>query len=116
MIATYPEGRPLLPEERLWKAVLWRAFDDTMYTGKERTLIVAKDKAIKWFKARAQDFIDVCYFSDYRPAYITQHYNKIYSLGKIKYETHQTQYLRQREKYLNDRRRQQGLQSSNSGS
>ena len=113
MIATYPEGRHLLPEERLWKAVLWRAFDDCTYTGYERTLIVAKNEAIKWFQARPNDFIQVCGFADYEPSFITRHYNKIYSLGKIKYEIHQTQYLRQREKYLNDRRRQQRLQSSN---
>ena len=112
MIATYPEGRHLLPEERLWKAVLWRAFDDTMYTGKERTLIVAKDKAIKWFQARTNDFIEVCGFADFEPSFVTRKYNKLYSRGKIKYEIHQTQYLRQREKYLNDRRRQQRLSSS----
>jgi len=116
LIATYREERHLLPEERLWKAVLWRAFDDCTYTGYERTLIVAKKESIKWFQARAHDFIEVCSFAGYEPSYIIRHYNKIYSLGKIKYETHQTQYLRQREKYLNDRRRQQGLQSSNSGS
>jgi len=109
MIATYPEGRHLLPEERLWKAVLWRAFDDCTYAGYERTLIVAKNEAIKWFQARAQDFISVCGFADYEPSYVTLRYNKLYSLGKIKYEIHQTQYLRQRKKYLNDRRRQQRL-------
>ncbi len=43
MIATYREERHLLPEERLWKAVLWRAFDDCTYAGYERTLIVAKN-------------------------------------------------------------------------
>ena len=100
MIATFPEGKHLLPEERLWKAVLWRAFDDTMYQGKERTLIVAKDSAIKWFKARAQDFIEVCYFSDYQPSYITQQYHKLKYSGKTEYSAHQTKYLKHRQKYL----------------
>ena len=100
MIATQPEGRHLLPEERLWKAVLWRAFDDTMYAGKERTLIVAKDKAIKWFKDRAQDFISVCHFADYHPHFITRHYQKLKSSGKTDYSPQQTKYLKHRQKYL----------------
>ena len=53
MIATYPQGRHLLPEERLWKAVLWRAFDDCTYLGYERTLIVAKNEAIREFISKA---------------------------------------------------------------
>ena len=109
MIATYREERHLLPEERLWKAVLWRAFDDCTYAGYERTLIVAKNEAIKWFQAKAQDFIKVCGFADYEPSYVSRRYEKLYALGKIKYELHQTRYLQQREKYLNDRRRQQRL-------
>tara|TARA_R100000687_G_C6290442_1_gene91159 strand:- start:119 stop:460 length:342 start_codon:yes stop_codon:yes gene_type:complete len=112
MIATQPEGRHLLPEERLWKAVLWRAFDDCTYGGYERTLIVAKNEAILWFKKRTQDFIDVCSFSSFDPGYIYFNYKKLWKTKKIKYELHQTKYLRQREKYLNDRRRQQRLQSS----
>jgi len=109
LIATYPEVRHLLPEERLWKAVLWRAFDDCTYSGYERTLIVAKNEAIKWFQARTQDFIEVCGFAEYDPSYVSSRYKRLYSSGKIKYESHQTKYLKQREKYLNDRRRQQRL-------
>tara|TARA_R100001086_G_scaffold53704_1_gene24017 strand:- start:147 stop:476 length:330 start_codon:yes stop_codon:yes gene_type:complete len=101
-----------LPEERLWKAVLWRAFDDCTYQGYERTLIVAKDEAIKWFKKQTQDFIDVCTFSDFDPGYVYRTYLKLWKQNKIKYGSHQTKYLKQREKYLNDRRRQQRLSSS----
>ena len=101
-----------LPEEGLWKAVLWRAFDDCTYQGYERTLVVAKDEAIKWFKKQTQDFIDVCNFSNFDPSYIYRNYLKLWKIKKIKYESHQTKYLKQREKYLNDRRRQQGLSSS----
>ena len=71
-----------------------------MYQGKERTLIVAKDNAIKWFKSRTQDFINFCYFSDYQPSYITQHYTKLKYSGKTNYTAHQTKYLKHRQKYL----------------
>jgi len=101
-----------LPEERLWKAVLWRAFDDCTYQGYERTLVVAKDEAIKWFKKQTQDFIDVCNFSNFDPSYIYRNYLRLWKIKKIKYETHQTKYLEGRERYLNDRRRQQRLSSS----
>jgi hypothetical protein len=112
MITISPSPTHLVPEERLWKAVLWRAFDDCTYSGYERTLIVAKDEAIKWFKERAQDFIEVCSFSNFDPGYVYRNYTKLWKIKKIKYETHQTRYLKHREKYLNDRRRQQGLSSS----
>ena len=84
MIATLPTSTHLLPEERLWKAVLWRAFDDCTYEGYERTLIVAKDEAIKWFRKQAYDFILVCGFSNYEPSYIIRQYHKLHALGKIK--------------------------------
>jgi len=100
MIATLPTSTHLLPEERLWKAVLWRAFDDCTYEGYERTLIVAKDEAIKWFRKQAYDFILVCGFSNYEPSYITQHYTKLKYSGKTNYTAHQTKYLKHRQKYL----------------
>ena len=46
------ESEPVSSETRLWKAVLWRAFDDLFYKGLERSLVVAKKSAKLWFQNR----------------------------------------------------------------
>ena len=70
------ESQRVEPESRLWKAVLWRAFDDTLYRGIEKTLIVAKKAAQRWFKYRSKDFASVCMFASYEPKYLYQKFKK----------------------------------------
>ena len=100
------ESEPVSSETRLWKAVLWRAFDDLFYKGLERSLVVAKKAARLWFQQRDEDFRLVCLFSSYEPEYIIDQYLKL-KKTKIEYKYTQPQinYLKQREKYLNDYRR-----------
>ena len=71
------ESQPVEPETRLWKAVLWRAFDDTLYRGIEKSLIVAKKAAQKWFRLQSPDYSNVCMFASYDPKYVADKYQKI---------------------------------------
>ena len=100
------ESEPVSSETRLWKAVLWRAFDDLFYIGLERSLVVAKKSAKLWFQNRDKDFKLVCLFAAYEPEYIVDQYHKLRkSRIDFAYTQAQKDYLRQREKYLNDYRR-----------
>ena len=100
------ESEPVSSETRLWKAVLWRAFDDLFYIGLERSLVVAKKSAKLWFQNRDKDFKLVCLFAAYEPEYIVDQYHKLRkSRIDFAYTPAQKDYLRQRERYLNDYRR-----------
>ena len=100
------ESEPVSAETRLWKAVLWRAFDDLFYIGLERSLVVAKKSAKLWFQNRDKDFKLVCLFAAYEPEYIVDQYHKLRkSRIDFAYTQAQKDYLRQRERYLNDYRR-----------
>ena len=86
--------------------MLWRAFDDLFYIGLERSLVVAKKSAKLWFQNRDKDFKLVCLFAAYEPEYIVDQYHKLRkSRIDFAYTQAQKDYLRQRERYLNDYRR-----------
>ena len=104
------ESAAISPETRLWKAVLWRAFDDLFYLGIEHSLVVAKSESKKWFFKRGFDFNHVCWFADYKPEYVFDKFKKLKQRKEYEFTKSQTIYLKQRKKYLNDnRRRFQGL-------
>ena len=48
-LGTEFEDEPIIPEQKLWRAVLQRAFEDVIYPGMERPLIIHKYKAHLWF-------------------------------------------------------------------
>jgi hypothetical protein len=100
------EATAISAETRLWKAVLWRAFDDLFYKGIEHSLVVAKKEARKWFYQNKSDFKLVCLFASYEPEYVRDKFYKLKDTkGEYDYSQPQVNYLKQREKYLNDNRR-----------
>ena len=101
------ESTPAEPESRLWKAVLWRAFDDLFYRGLEHTLIVAKSESRKWFLGGSWDFQHVCLFADYNPQYVSDKFYELKNRREYEFTQPQILYLKQRQKYLNDNRRRQ---------
>ena len=94
------ESHPATPETRLWKAVLWRAIDDTLYRGIEKTLIVAKKAAQRWFKYRSKDFASVCMFASYEPDYVANKFKKISKTQSFYFTLFQKKYLKKRARYL----------------
>ena len=94
------ESKPREPETRLWKAVLWRAFDDTLYRGIEKSLIVAKRAAQMWFKNRSEDYAAVCMFASYDPEYVFNKFEKVSKTESFYYTLFQEKYLKKRSRYL----------------
>tara|TARA_R100000773_G_scaffold13628_3_gene12498 strand:- start:446 stop:760 length:315 start_codon:yes stop_codon:yes gene_type:complete len=99
------ESKPTNAEGRLWKAVIYRAFDDIFYRGIEHTLVVAKKTAKSWFLKNSEDFKLVCMFASYEPEYIQDKFYKLKVKKEYEYTQPQITYLKQRERYLNDNRR-----------
>lgn len=100
------ESEAISAETRLWKAVLWRAFDDLFYRGIEHSLVVAKKDARLWFMQNKDDFKLVCLFAAYEPEYVRNHFFRLKrTRSDYDYSQPQINYLKQREKYLNDHRR-----------
>ena len=94
------ELQPAEPETRLWKAVLWRAFDDTLYRGIEKSLIVAKKAAQKWFRLQSTDYSNVCMFASYDPKYVSDKYKKISKTKSYAFTVFQKKYLKKRARYF----------------
>ena len=94
------ESQPAEPETRLWKAVLWRAFDDTLYRGIEKSLIVAKKAAQKWFRLKSKDYSRVCMFASYDPEYVFDKHKKISKTRSYSFTVFQKKYLKKRARYF----------------
>ena len=94
------ESHPAEPETRLWKAVLWRAIDDTLYRGIEKTLIVAKKAAQSWFRHRSENYRAVCMFASYDPEYVFNKFEKISKTQPFYFTVFQKKYLKKRARYL----------------
>ena len=93
----------LQPEVKLWRAVLSKAFEDVLYRGLERPLIVCKNEAHMWFVEKSEDFDYVCYCSLFEPEYISDKYFTMLESGEIKFTRKQIEYLKWRKIY--DQRR-----------
>ena len=94
------ESQPVEPESRLWKAVLWRAFDDTLYRGIEKSLIVAKRAAQRWFKCDSPDFTAVFVYASYEPKYVFDKFKKLSQTQSYYFTLFQKEYLKKRARYL----------------
>jgi thiamine monophosphate kinase len=89
------ESQPVNAEGRLWKAVIYRAFDDIFYRGIEHTLVVAKKTAKSWFLKNSEDFKLVCMFASYEPEYIQDQFYKLKVKKEYEYTQPQITYLKQ---------------------
>jgi len=73
-MANYPSNlnvfrqeREMLPEQRLWKAVLLQAIDDAFGNNQSQVSIFERRMAIDWMKEFNSDFADVCENAGFNP-------------------------------------------------
>ena len=86
-------------EQRLWRAVLQRAFEDVIYPGIERSLVVFKYKAHIWFTGRQIDFDIVCSLAGYDSSYIQDAYLRMVDNEQIYFTNDQISYIKWRRSY-----------------
>ncbi len=64
----------LNPENKLWRAVVINAFDDTMITLSDRKSSVQKIEAHNWILQESRDYREVCEWALLDPEEMKEHY------------------------------------------
>lgn len=97
------EEREFSPEIRLWRAVLHKAFEDVLYAGLERPLIMHKDRAFEWFVDADKDFERVCYYAQFNPDYVHSTFHRMVEEETIFFSQGQIDYIYWRKNYYDKR-------------
>lgn len=79
------EDKPILPEQRLWKAVLCQLLYDALsHFENKNTSKYEKQAAENWFKYKTKNFVDVCNYAGFDADYVHKKVNELLSLKKLK--------------------------------
>jgi hypothetical protein len=78
----FPEERDILPEQKLWRAVLCQALYDALSDFRNQLLIDDdKQDAEYWFRDKPRSFYEVCRNAGFDPGYV---HDKVKSLMNLK--------------------------------
>jgi hypothetical protein len=85
----FPEEQDLLPEQKLWRAVLCQALYDALSDFKNQMLIEDdRQDAEYWFKDKPRSFYEVCRNAGFDPNYIHEKVKELMNLKELfKYGT-----------------------------
>ena len=79
------EDKTILPEQRLWKAVLCQMLYDALSDFENKAINKnEKEAAERWFIYKTKDFVDVCTHAGFDADYIYNKVNKLINLKKLK--------------------------------
>ena len=92
-----------LPETKLGRAVIQRAFEDVIYPGMERSLIMFKYQAHLWFVDNSENFKIICNLADLNDEAVREKYLEMVDKEQIYFTEQQINYINWRKKY-NERR------------
>ena len=98
------ESKKILPEQKLWRAVLQRAFEDVIYPGLERPLVVQKYKAHGWFSDGGDDFDTVCSLAGFNYTYVYDTYQTMVDNEQVYFSKDQIEYINWRKEYNRKRK------------
>lgn len=93
------ESTQYSPEQRLWRAVLQRAFEDVIYPGMERPLVIFKYKAHLWFMDKSDEFCAVCYMAGFDCTYVHETYQRMVEREQVYFTQNQLDYINWRKLY-----------------
>jgi hypothetical protein len=80
----FPEEKDLLPEQKLWRAVLCQALYDALSDFKNQMLIEDyRQDAEYWFKDKPRSFYEVCRNAGFDPMYIHEKVKSLLNLKKL---------------------------------
>jgi len=80
----FPEEKDLLPEQKLWRAVLCQALYDALSDFKNQMLIEDdRQDAEYWFKDKPRSFYEVCRNAGFDPGYVYEKVKKLMNLKKL---------------------------------
>jgi hypothetical protein len=80
----FPEERDLLPEQKLWRAVLCQALYDALSDFRNQLLIDDdRQDAEYWFRDKPRNFHEVCRNAGFDPGYVYDKVKKLMNLKKL---------------------------------
>ena len=103
-LGTEFEDEAFIPEQKLWRAVLQRAFEDVIYPGMERPLIIHKYTAHLWFVSQSDDFNTVCALAGFDYEYVFHHYQGMIDREQVYFTAEQLRYINWRKVYNQKRK------------
>ena len=79
------EDKQLLPEQKLWRAVLCQILYDALSDFENKCISKnEKESAERWLTFKTKDFVDVCENAGFDPDYIQQKTKALLNLKKLK--------------------------------
>ena len=80
----FSEERDLIPEQKLWRAVLCQALYDALSDFRNQLLIDDdKQDAEYWFRDKPRSFYEVCRNAGFDPEYVHDKVKKLINLKKL---------------------------------
>ena len=80
----FPEEQDLLPEQKLWRAVLCQALYDALSDFRNQLLIDDdRQDAEYWFKDKPRSFYEVCRNAGFDPMYVHEKVKSLLNLKKL---------------------------------
>jgi len=83
----------ILPEQKVFRAVVSLAFEDAMSLTRSRNAAVLKSKAHRWFTNGGKDFILICSLAGFNAQQIKDKYLETYRNGKINFTDKEIKYI-----------------------
>jgi hypothetical protein len=98
-LKTEQNEEELSPETKLWRAVIQRAFEDVIYPGMERSLIMFKYQAHLWFVDDKENFKLICNLAGMSDEMVRNKYLEMVDNEQIYFTQDQIGYINWRKKY-----------------
>jgi len=90
----------ILPEQKLWRGVLFNALEDSMLNASDRKSSIYKTQAHNWIVNKTDDFEKICYWGGYDPDNVKEKYSEAVLKGDIKFNSKQVAWAKYYKQYL----------------
>jgi len=90
----------IIPEQKLWRGVLFNALDETMINLSDRKSSIHKIDSHNWIINKSNDFEKVCYWGGYDPDNVNEKYSAAIQKGTIKFNEKQVAWGKYYKQYL----------------
>ena len=90
----------ILPEQKMWRGVLFNALEDTMLGASDRKSSIFKIDAHNWIVNKTDDFEKICYWGGYDPDNVKEKYSAAVLKGNIKFNMKQVAWAKYYKQYL----------------
>jgi len=90
----------IIPEQKLWRGVLYNALDETMLNSSDRKSSIFKIDSHNWIVNKKDDFEKVCYWGGYDPDSVCEKYVAAVKRGDIKFNARQIAWGKYYQQYL----------------